>query len=214
MTAWVDMNRREKEAAVQPLLVKGLTYSEIAEQLGATSRNAIGTIATSLREKGALSLKPRTSSPEPKAAREKRAAKTPAKVAPKTPKRDKVLRKSAAGSVEVAPMRGPNNPHPFDFKARAEQRASSPGLAPALIAGVPIRPVDDLVGPLSKRLALVDLTSTTCRWPTGDPRAEDFGFCGHDVSDAPYCAYHKRLAHEPPTTRQRAEIRSAERKFA
>jgi len=211
---WEVLTSEERDAAVLALRAEGLSASQVADRL-ATTRNAIVGYMHRMTEAG-------VDVPGRKSPKRSRAAKAPVPpkmarqaVAPKqAPKRDKVLRKSAAGSVEVAPMRGPNNPHPFDFKARAEQRASSPGLAPALIAGVPMRPVDDDTAPESKRLALVELTATTCRWPSGDPRAEDFGFCGHDVSDSPYCPYHKRLAHEPPTTRQRAEIRSAERKFA
>ncbi|AMS41195.1 GcrA family cell cycle regulator [Aminobacter aminovorans] len=211
MTAWVDMNRRAKEAAVQPLLVKGLTYSEIAAQLGATSRNAVGTIASSLRAKGALSLKPRTSSPEPKAAREKRAGKTPAKFGgdtPRkpTPKRDKVLRRSAAGSVEVAPMRGPNNPHPYDFKARAEQRATSPGVVVA---------TKDAFDPIPGIPPVHFAVNTGCKWPVDGIEGKGLLCCGADKEpERTYCGPHQRLSRTDYTKRQRAEIVSAERKFA
>lgn len=213
---WADMDRSEKEEAVHPLLQEGLTYSAIAERLGATSRNSIGTIATSLRQKGAIALVPRNPSPE--AVRKKRAARTPAKPgidAPKAaPKRDKVLRKSASGSIEAAPMRGAKNPHYNDFKARAEQRAASPGLSPELIAGLPTSQIVDIPVPTPLRLRLVELTDRTCRFPHGDPQSADFGFCGNRTTRVPYCAYHNRLAYTPPTIRHRAEIRSAERKFA
>lgn len=199
MTSWVDMDRSAKEEAVRPLLLDGLSYSAIAQRLGATSRNAIGTIATSLRQKGTIALRPRKSMPEPRAAREKRAPKPAKAPAPKkaaAPKRDKVLKKSASGSMDVVPMRGPNNPHYNDFKARAAQRAASPGLPDHLIAGEPAKPLG--VVPLSRRLKLVDLTSLTCRWPNGDPLAEDFGFCGHDASgDGPYCSFHSKIAYQP-----------------
>ena len=219
MKAWAETNRAEKQEAVRPLLLEGLSYSEIAARLGAPSRNAIGTIATALRQIGALTLKPRKAMAEPRAARVKRAAGTPAKFGkapkdkPTAPKSDKLLRKNAAGSIEVAPMRGANNPHYNDFKARAEKRAASPGLSPALVAGDPIRDIGEQP-PVSRRLKLVELTSETCKWPHGDPLADDFGFCGHNVSGATYCAYHGRLAYTLPTTRHRAEITSAERKFA
>lgn len=221
MKAWVEMSRAEKSAAVRPLLLDGHSYSEIAARLGATSRNAIGTIATALRQKGAIALKPRKSMLEPKSARVQRspqtpttsAKKAPAAEKPTAPKRDKLLRKSASGAIDVAPMRGPKNPHHNDFKARAERRASSPGLSPALVAGEPERAIGE-PAPASRGLKLVELTASTCKWPHGDPLAEDFRFCGHDVTQAPYCAYHNRLAYTAPTIRHRAEIRSAERKFA
>lgn len=219
MKAWAETNRAEKADQVRPLLLEGLTYSEIAERLGAPSRNAIGTIATALRQRGVLTLKPRKPKPEPRAARAKRVSqisagkKTKAADKPAAPKRDKLLRKNASGTIEVAPMRGPKNPHHNDFKARAEKRAASPGLSPALVAGEPIRAIGE-PAPVSRGLKLVELTAHTCKWPNGDPLADDFGFCGHDVTRASYCAYHSRLSYTLPTIRNRAEIRSAERKFA
>lgn len=47
-----------------------------------------------------------------------------------------------------------------------------------------------------KMLPLSELTAQTCRWPIGDPRSEDFGFCGHSCrSDQPYCRYHSWLSN-------------------
>lgn len=41
---------------------------------------------------------------------------------------------------------------------------------------------------------LMDLTNMTCRWPVGEPTAEDFFFCGRPTADLedkrPYCAVH------------------------
>jgi GcrA cell cycle regulator len=52
------------------------------------------------------------------------------------------------------------------------------------------------VVPISKRLTVEKLTERTCKWPIGDPREEDFHFCGHaSLKDPPYCVYHARLAY-------------------
>lgn len=214
---WSVLTSEERDAAVLALRGDGLSASAIATQL-ATTRNAVIGYMKRLTDAGVVvpglkkPMRPRTKRVPASQRSPKLAAPKPAK-AP-APKRDKVLRKSASGAVEAIPMRGPNNPHPYDFKARAEQRAASPGLSPALVAGEPIRAINDLAAPVSRRLALTQLTERTCKWPNGDPQAEDFGFCGHAVTSAPYCGYHARLAFLPPTTRHRAEIKSAERKFA
>lgn len=43
---------------------------------------------------------------------------------------------------------------------------------------------------------LVDLDSHTCRWPIGDPRDEDFCFCGKKVkSGQTYCDEHAVMAY-------------------
>ncbi|CAH2399146.1 GcrA family cell cycle regulator [Mesorhizobium ventifaucium] len=114
---------------------------------------------------------------------------------------------------QTSSWRGANNPPATDFKARAEQRAASPGLPAHLVTGEARHPVADLtVVPVSRNLKLVELTERTCKWPVGDPQALDFGFCGNDASsEGPYCRYHSRISYQPPTTRQRAGLRSAER---
>jgi GcrA cell cycle regulator len=52
--------------------------------------------------------------------------------------------------------------------------------------------------PRKQRRTLFQLTSTTCRWPIGDPGTKDFYFCG-DVSKGggSYCADHCVLAYQP-----------------
>ena len=67
-----------------------------------------------------------------------------------------------------------------------------------------LRPVEDVVVPMSRRLVLVELTERTCKWPNGDPLAEDFSFCGNDSDESgPYCGYHARLAYQPASDRKR-----------
>lgn len=58
------------------------------------------------------------------------------------------------------------------------------------------------VPPISRERAfepvtLLGLTPTTCRWPLGDPRSPDFGFCGAPCTiEHPYCSSHMELAHQ------------------
>jgi GcrA cell cycle regulator len=62
--------------------------------------------------------------------------------------------------------------------------------------------VDNII-PLGQRRSLLELTEETCRWPIGDPGQADFFFCGgHTVSGLPYCAYHSRVAYQPPNMRR------------
>ena len=37
-----------------------------------------------------------------------------------------------------------------------------------------VRPVENVVVPISRRLQLVQLSERTCKWPNGDPLSEDF----------------------------------------
>lgn len=45
---------------------------------------------------------------------------------------------------------------------------------------------------------LLDLEAPDCKWPIGDPKKADFGFCGERRQPGrPYCAGHCRLAYMP-----------------
>jgi len=68
-----------------------------------------------------------------------------------------------------------------------------------------LRPVANVVVPISRRLALTELTERTCKWPNGDPLSEDFSFCGNESGESgPYCGYHSKLAYQPVSERRRA----------
>jgi GcrA cell cycle regulator len=56
-----------------------------------------------------------------------------------------------------------------------------------------------LKAPKPLRVALMDLSSTTCRWPIGDVGAADFCYCGHAPSPgSSYCEFHRRTAKPQP----------------
>lgn len=124
----------------------------------------------------------------------KRAGKPPAAPKPAT--------RRVSTAIVTQPMRSPHNPHHSDFKGRAEQRANSPGLVPALIAGTALKPVETAYPvPTSLRVPLIALTDLTCRWPHGDAKDDDFHFCGHQTGGKPpWCGYHRRLAWAPART--------------
>lgn len=48
-----------------------------------------------------------------------------------------------------------------------------------------------------KGVKLVDLKERMCRWPIGDPKEENFRFCGCESHpDLPYCDYHAKVAFQ------------------
>ncbi len=59
----------------------------------------------------------------------------------------------------------------------------------------------DAKAPVAKKaevriFTLTDLSSQTCRWPIGDPKHEDFHFCGRSTTPGkPYCAEHCAAAY-------------------
>lgn len=54
------------------------------------------------------------------------------------------------------------------------------------------------------RIPLLELHPFHCRWPIGDPRNADFGFCGHAKVGRSYCEFHQSVAFVPLPKRRQA----------
>jgi GcrA cell cycle regulator len=87
------------------------------------------------------------------------------------------------------------------------EKALAPlALVVAPIASLPASAAADEVAiSTTVRVALLELRDLMCRWPIGDPRSGDFGFCGAKAPGArPYCGRHAQVAYEPAQDRRRA----------
>jgi GcrA cell cycle regulator len=62
----------------------------------------------------------------------------------------------------------------------------------------PEGPTTQMEVPAFKKVTILELTESTCKWPVGNPGKPDFFFCGRksDVG-IPYCAFHARIAYQP-----------------
>lgn len=63
------------------------------------------------------------------------------------------------------------------------------------------------------RVSMMALNSRSCRWPIGDPRDGDFGFCGCPI-DTPglsYCPEHMRVAYQPAGRSRQLQAEDFER---
>jgi GcrA cell cycle regulator len=87
-----------------------------------------------------------------------------------------------------------------DPQKDAETSANTPvGLAYNLPAS---RPQPHVERPLPKRvvrksITTLTLTSSTCKWPFGDPTSSDFHYCGQPPQvGRPYCDTHDRMSYQ------------------
>lgn len=78
----------------------------------------------------------------------------------------------------------------------AKPRRAPPANLPSAVAARPVGPVLELVG----LATLPTLSKHTCRWPIGDPEAQDFTFCGRTKERGAYCADHAARAYRPDKT--------------
>lgn len=53
--------------------------------------------------------------------------------------------------------------------------------------------------PMSRLERMIAMKDGQCRWPIGEPKDDDFRFCGDQVAyaDKPYCAHHCGNAYLP-----------------
>jgi GcrA cell cycle regulator len=164
----------ERVELLRKLWSEGLSASQIAAQLGSVTRNAV--IGKVHRLK--LSSRGRaTASP----ARQKKAVSGSSGT--------RTVSRSASVTRSVTTIGATALQTQFDAEPIARHQ---------------MRPVENVVVPISRRLELVQLSERTCKWPNGDPLSEDFSFCGNDSADTgPYCSYHARVAFQPAAERRR-----------
>lgn len=187
----------------------GSTASQIAEELGGVSRNAV------IGKAHRLGLKAR---PSPVKANEKveapaapAAVKPPKLAVPPSEPRATAPRQVAAPVITHAPA--PRSPAPAqEPMAAADGDAPKPAPSPRIVsvgpggflrqgpgdqqAPIPPAPPRRLVAArpspeIADKTSLLDLNDRICRWPMGHPGEPDFHFCGDKVNPGfPYCVDH------------------------
>jgi GcrA cell cycle regulator len=76
--------------------------------------------------------------------------------------------------------------------------------APRMEAEPVLRPMEDVVIPMSERVTIMELKEAMCRWPLGDPSTPEFRYCGaKSPVGTPYCTHHAGIAYQPAQDRRR-----------
>jgi GcrA cell cycle regulator len=182
--AWTD----ERIEQLKSMWEKGMTASQIAEELGGVSRNAV------IGKAHRLGLQSR-----PSPVREKdqsSEAPSPAPVAASAPVAPPV---GAPGAPAPAPQPQIRSIGPGGFlrQAPGEPAAPIPPAPPRRL--VPARPSPDIAG----KTSLLDLNDRICKWPIGHPGEPDFHFCGRPVNPTfPYCVDHCGQAYQAQLPRR------------
>ncbi len=203
--SWTD----ERIERLKALWSKGVTASQIAEELGGVSRNAV------IGKAHRLGLQARPSpvkpnEPEAKAkAKSKTAEAAPAAKAPKSeaPKaasapESETVEPAAAAQPEAPkappqPMVRSIGPGGFIRQTPSEQQAPIPPAPPRRL--VPAKPSPEV----ADKTGLLDLNERICKWPLGHPGEPDFHFCGKPANPGfPYCVEHCGVAYQAQMPRR------------
>lgn len=224
--SWTD----ERIELLKSLWEKGLTASQIAEDLGGVSRNAVIGKAHRL----GLQSRPSPVKPnEPDIAAPRKAAAAPVLAA--SPAAEPVVTPRAEKPVApVAPVLAtpPNEVEPAPARAASSGASLNPPYAPPPSAptGQQLRSIGpggflrqgpgDQLPPatpapprrlvpakpspeIAGKTSLLDLNERICKWPLGHPGEPDFHFCGEKVNPGfPYCVTHCGHAYQAQMPRR------------
>jgi len=201
--SWTD----ERIERLKELWSKGMTASQIADELGGVSRNAV------IGKAHRLGLQSRPSPVKSNEASHAAVQEEPeAKAKEEAPAPPKPKAKPAAAPAPdhapaaAAPDRQPAAPQPrivsvgpggFLRQTPHEQQAPIPPAPPRRL--VPAKPSAEVAG----KTSLLDLNERICKWPIGHPGEPDFHFCGKPSNPGfPYCVDHCGVAYQAQMPRR------------
>jgi GcrA cell cycle regulator len=191
--SWTD----ERIERLKKMWHDGATASQIADELGGVSRNAVIGKAHRLGlEQRPSPVKPgeekEVKKPAPVAAAPKAAAPKP-EPAPK-PAPAQAAAPASSHAAPAAPHQSRSAPEmqyrsigPGGFirQGPGEQQAPIPPAPPRRL--VPAKPSPEV----ADKTSLLDLNDRICKWPMGHPGEPDFYFCGAPANPGfPYCVEH------------------------
>ncbi|MFN3517079.1 MAG: GcrA family cell cycle regulator [Novosphingobium sp.] len=181
----------------------GATASQIADELGGVSRNAVIGKAHRLGLKARPSpVKPNEKETAPPAAKPAKAEAPPRPAPAPRPVPAPPRAPVAATPASTAPAQPPApaadtprivsvGPGGFLRQGPGDQQAPIPPAPPRRL--VPAKPSPEV----ADKTSLLDLNDRICRWPIGHPGEPDFHFCGEKVNPGfPYCVEHCGRAYQ------------------
>lgn len=212
--SWTD----ERIDQLKGMWERGLTASQIADELGGVSRNAV------IGKAHRLGLQSRPSPVKANESPKKVAAPAPRKPAPVAEAETPVTAAPVAPAPVRAPVAAPVAPAapaaspPASAAPETPTDAPPPPPQPRIIsvgpggflrqgpgdqqAPIPPAPPRRLVpakpsADIADKTTLLDLTERICKWPMGHPGEPDFHFCGEQVNPGfPYCVEHCGRAYQ------------------
>jgi GcrA cell cycle regulator len=191
--SWTD----ERIELLKTLWGRGMTASQIADELGGVSRNAVIGKAHRLGlESRPSPVRPGEGGDElaPAAAPTATAAPATPHVAAPQPPRERPQPVFATLSTPVLRSVGPGG---FQRQTPGEQQAPIPPAPPRRL--VPAKPAAEI----ADKTSLLDLNDKICKWPLGHPGEPDFHFCGKTVNPGfPYCLAHCSVAYQAQLPRR------------
>jgi len=198
--AWTD----ERIDQLKRLWEQGMTASQIAEELGGVSRNAVIGKAHRLGLQSRPSPVRSNEAPAPVEETPIEAEAAPAEAEPEEQSASETDEEPAV-AAPIAPVPAPApaplvrsiGPGGFQRQGPGDQQPPITPAPPRRL--VPARPTAEVAG----KTGLLDLNDKICKWPIGHPGEPDFHFCGHPINPGfPYCLDHCSVAYQAQLPRR------------
>jgi len=202
--SWTD----ERIERLKKMWANGATASQIADELGGVSRNAV------IGKAHRLGLEQRPSPVKPGEEKEvKKSAAAAAAAAPK-PAAPKPDAPKSAPTASAAPVtHAPHAPATPRSAPEMQYRSIGPGgfirqgpgdQQPPIPPAPPRRLVPAKPSPeVADKTSLLELNDRICKWPIGHPGEPDFHFCGEQANPGfPYCVAHCGVAYQAQLPRR------------
>ena len=181
----------------------GATASQIADELGGVSRNAV------IGKAHRLGLEQRPSPVKPGEEKERKPAPAAAPAAAKL-RADAPAARAGGPAPRLVPLAPGATPRPgtemqyrsigpggFVRQGPGDQQAPIPPAPPRRL--VPAKPSPEV----ADKTSLLDLNDRICKWPMGHPGEPDFHFCGEQANPGfPYCVAHCGVAYQAQLPRR------------
>jgi GcrA cell cycle regulator len=184
---------------------EGATASQIADELGGVSRNAVIGKAHRLGleqrpspvkpgdEKDVKKPTPASAAPAPKPAPKSEAPKAAAPAPGASPQQPAAANPRSAPEMQYRSI-GPGG---FIRQGPGDQQPPIPPAPPRRL--VPAKPSPEV----ADKTSLLDLNDRICKWPIGHPGEPDFHFCGNQANPGfPYCVQHCGVAYQAQLPRR------------
>lgn len=174
---WKETTADWKKDRVEELVKAGFSFSQIAAEIGAPSRNAISTIACNLRTAGRLPTQKK---------------RVPAPVVPKQgrPAKETGAWGSVVGKVKTKLSRPSLDA--ANIATRVEGRTEAAGLPVTISRAAAFDPLPGFE-------PIPFAANSGCKWPVDGLEGPGLMVCGAERSGRHYCADHHRIAYRPRT---------------
>jgi GcrA cell cycle regulator len=201
--SWTD----ERIDRLKELWTQGMTASQIADELGGVSRNAVIGKAHRLGLQSRPSpVKPNEGQDEPAPSPFEPEPPAEAEARPEAAQVEPEETETESETPPAAPEPAPAAPQPqirsigpggFVRQAPGEQQSPIPPAPPRRL--VPAKPSPEI----ADKTGLLDLNEKICKWPIGHPGEPDFHFCGNPANPGfPYCVEHCGVAYQAQIPRR------------